>query len=225
MDNIKNFLKKEKIKYKDLELYKIAFTHSSYSNESNRNEESYERLEFLGDSVLGHVVAEHLYKNFNNFKEGDMTLVKHHLVSGGFIGEVAKKLEFEKMILLGAGEKNNELAFSIYGDLFESLVAAIYLDIGYIEAKKFIDKYITSEAKNIPLKTAKDSKTTLQELLQGEGRGTVNYKTYETTKNKSSKEFHSKVIFEEKVLGEGFGTSKKEAEKQAAKSALERMVK
>ena len=224
MEKIKIFLKKENIKYVDINIYKEAFSHSSYANESKKNERSYERLEFLGDSILGEVVAKYLYKNFPEYNEGDMTLVKHRLVNKDFIGEVGKRLGFEKIILLGVGEKNNELAFSIYGDLFESLVASIYLDLGYDAAKEFIDKHITSKAKDIPLENIKDPKTTLQEYLQGESRRTISYITTEKMDNKVKK-FYSNVMFGNDVLGTGIGLSKKEAEKEAAKSALERVVK
>ncbi len=223
MDNIKNFLKRENIKFNKIDLYKKAFTHSSYSNESKNNDESYERLEFLGDSILGKIVAEYLYKNFPGYKEGEMTLLKHHLVNKDFIGDVGKKLKFDEVILLGVGERNGELAFSIYGDLFEALTAAIYLDIGYDEAKEFIFKHINSKAKDIDVESLKDPKTRLQELLQGESRGSITYST-KVKPNSSNKIFVSKVIFEGETLGNGQGTSKKEAEKEAANLAIERMV-
>ena len=153
-----------------------------------------------------------------------MTLVKHYLVNKDFIGAVGKKLKFEEVILLGVGEKNSDLAFSIYGDLFESLVAAIYLDIGYKYAKEFVDKHITSKAKDIPLDNIKDPKTTLQELLQGESRESISYITKKTPGTDLQKQFYSEVMFEGNVLGKGTGSSKKEAEKQAARAAKERMV-
>lgn len=224
MDNIKNFLESEKIPYNKLDLYKVAFTHSSYSNESKENENSYERLEFLGDSILGKIVSEHLYKEFPEYDEGEMTLVKHRLVNKDFLGDLGKELKFEKIILLGVGEKNNELAFSIYGDLFESLIAAIYLDIGYDEAKKFVDKHITSKSKSISSENAKDPKTTLQELLQGESRGSITYNTSPNSIKGSPNKFISQVMFEGEILGKGEGPSKKDAQKEAAKAAIERMV-
>ena len=177
MEKIKDFLERENIKYKKIEMYEIAFLHSSYTHETPWDDESYERIEFLGDSVLGKVVSEFLYINFPTYDQGDMTLMKHYVVNKKFLAEVGKKLGLAELMWLGAGEDRNNLSDSVYEDVFEALVGAIYLDAGADEVKKFIHKNITSKVKEIDIEDVKDPKTKLQELLQSEKRQSVTYDT------------------------------------------------
>ncbi len=223
MEDIKKFLEDNEIKYNDLNKYELPFQHSSYTNETPEDDESNERLEFLGDSILGSVVVDFLYRNFPDHNQGEMTLIKHYFVNTEYLSKLGKELEIQNILRLGNGIDKDELPDSIYEDVFESLIGAIYLDAGMAEVKKFIDKHITSKMIGIDVEETKDPKTRLQELMQTEKRKSV---VYETDKffNEEDKLFTSRAIFEGTEIGVGRGPSKKEAEKDAAKNALERMV-
>lgn len=222
MEQIKAFLKKENIKYKDLKQYELPFLHTSYTHETPWDDESYERLEFFGDSVLGGVVSKFLYLNFPQYDQGDMTLLKHFVVNKEFLAKVGRKLKLHELLWLGVGEDRYNLSDSVYEDVFEALVGAIYLDAGRKEASKFIHKHITSNLEHITLDDVKDPKTKLQEMLQVEKRMSVTYDT--DKKPDEDKLFTSRVIFGESIIGVGKGTSKKDAEKAAAKDAIERQA-
>lgn len=219
---VENFLKKEGIKYNDVWNYELPFLHSSYTHETPWDDESYERLEFLGDSILGKIVSEHLYLEYPNYDQGDMTLVKHYVVNKEFLANVGRELELHKVLELGQGEDRNNLSDSVFEDVFEALVGAIYLDAGTDEINKFISKHITSKIPNISLNDVKDPKTRLQELLQSETRKSVTYDT--DGRPDENKLFSSRAMFDGQAMGSGKGSSKKEAEKAAAKDAIERMV-
>ena len=222
---LKAFLKKNDIKYNNIHYYKKAFTHSSFSHESQNDDKSYERLEFLGDSILGKIVAEHLFLKYPNYDQGDMTLVKHHLVNKNFLAVVGKKLGFEKVMFLGEGEDRNSLSVSIFEDVFESLVAAIYLDSGSKAANDFVHKHICSKSAKVSVVDIKDPKTRLQELLQSVKRKSVTYKIVKEEKIDNVNYFNAIVMFDGNKLGAGRGLSKKEAEKEAAKNAYKKVAK
>ncbi|NQX83169.1 MAG: ribonuclease III [Mycoplasmataceae bacterium] len=222
MDNIKKFIEKQGIKYKNIENYEISFLHPSYTHETKQNNESYERMEFLGDSILGKSVTEYLYLNFPQYDQGDMTLMKHFVVNKEFLAVIGKELKLHELIWLGAGEDKNNLSDSVFEDTFESLVGAIYLDAGNEEVEKFIYKHITSKLSSIDINSVKDPKTKLQELLQSETRQSVTYKT--DGRSNEEKIFASKAMFNDSIIGQGQGFSKKEAEKSAAQDAIERMA-
>ncbi len=223
MSSIKEFLENQGIKYNNIEEYELAFVHSSYINENDSSAESNERIEFLGDSVLGHIVAEYLYVNFPNYDQGEMTQLKHHFVNTGYLSMIGKEIQIDKYMKLGEGTRKSGLSDSMYEDAIESLVGCIYLDAGLEETKKFIHRHITSKLNDVTVDDVKDSKTKLQELLQTESRNSV---TYNTDKffNEKDKMFTARAIFEGDIIGVGRGNSKKEAEKEAARNALERMV-
>lgn len=225
MNKIKKFLEKEKINYVDLNNYELSFSHSSYTHETREDDESYERLEFLGDSILGNIVAEYLYINFPEYDQGVMTLMKHYVVNKDYLSMVGKKLNLVEPLRLGAAFQDinkDEISSSIYEDVFEALVGAIFLDAGLEETKLFVHKHITSNLHKISENDVKDSKTKLQELLQSESRGSVIYKTSKFANDNGM--FESKILFDDSILGKGSGYSKKEAEKEAARDALERMA-
>ncbi len=223
MNNLKEFLEEQGILFNDIKQYELAFIHSSYINEHPGVYESNERVEFLGDSILGHVVAEYLYKNFPQYNQGDMTLLKHHFVNTEYLSKIGKEIEIEKYMLIGTGIFKTGFSDSMYEDAIESLVGVIYLDAGIVEAEKFIHKHITSKIESMNLEDTKDPKTKLQELMQTESRNSV---TYSTDKHfdPTDKMFTSRAMFDGNSIGVGRGTSKKEAEKEAAKNALERMA-
>ncbi len=223
MEKIKHFLNEQKIPYNDLSQYEIAFLHSSYTNETPEDDESNERIEFLGDSILGHIVAEYLYKNFPKYNQGDMTLIKHHFVNTEYLSNIGRKLQLEKLSKFGHGVDVNNLSNAIYEDIVESLIGVIYLDAGLKATENFIYKHILSKMKDVSIDDMKDSKTKLQELMATEKRGTVFYKT-DNKFNEEDKMFTSRVYFDDVIIGLGKGLSKKDAEKAAANNALERMV-
>ncbi len=226
MTKVKKFLKSQDLNFKNIELYENAFLHSSYTHETPWDDVSYDRLEFLGDSVLGKIVAEYLYKNFPEYGEGDMTLLKHHFVNKEYLAKVGRKLKLEELMFLGQGEKIEELSDSVFEDVFESLVGAIYLDLGHDVVSGWLDKLILSNISSVKPIDTKDSKTRLQEMLQSDKRKSVKYKTDEgKRKEDNTLIFTAQAIFEDTTIGEGSGTSKKEAEKDAAKDAIDRMAK
>ncbi len=220
---IKEFLENQGINFKDIKQYELAFIHSSYINENDNTAESNERIEFLGDSILGHIVAEFLYVNFPDYDQGEMTQIKHHFVNTDYLSKIGKEIEIDKYMKLGEGTQKSGLSDSMYEDAIESLVGCIYLDAGLEETAKWIHKHITSKLQDVTVDDVKDSKTKLQELLQTESRNSVTYDTDKFFDDKDKK-FTSRAVFEGDIIGVGRGLSKKEAEKEAAKNALERMV-
>ncbi len=225
MTKIANFLKSQNLNYKDISLYEPAFLHSSYTHETPWDDESYDRLEFLGDSILGKIVSEYLYINFPEYDQGDMTLIKHFFVNKEYLAKVGRELGLQKLMFLGQGEDPNNLSDSVFEDVFESLVGAIYLDLGHEILVKWLDKLILKKIDSIKPEETKDPKTRLQEMLHLDKRKAVFYNTNNGDRdNDGNLVFKAQAIFEDNVVGEGYGPSKKEAEKIAAKDAIERMV-
>ncbi len=220
---IKEFLEEQGINYNNIESYELAFVHSSYINEAGGNgRESNERIEFLGDSILGHIVSEFLYKEFPQYDQGDMTLLKHHFVNTEYLSKVGREIGIVDYMKFGVGTQTHTISNSIYEDAIESLVGVIYLDAGIKETEKFIHKHITSKMVGITVDDVKDPKTKLQELMQTENRKSVTYNTDKFFDE--DKMFTSRAMFDGHPIGEGKGLSKKEAEKNAAANALERMA-
>lgn len=210
--------------FRDKELLVRALTHSSYANEQKTK--SYERLEFLGDSVLGFVTAEYLFQNFPGLPEGQLTKTRASLVCEKSLCAFSKKIGVGDFMLLSHGEirtGGNERP-SILADMFESILAAIYLDSGSLEeAKKFILTYIAPAAKTAGTKTFKDYKTTLQEIIQQNPEEQIRYVVTGESGPDHNKHFVVEVHLNSNVIGKGGGKSKKEAEQQAARVALELM--
>lgn len=219
-------LLEEKIgyKFKDINYLKTALTHSSYANE--HGEKSYERLEFLGDSVLGFVTAEFLFKNFPDLPEGKLTKYRAELVCERSLYNFSKELNLGEYMLLSHGEirTGGRERQSILADMFESLSAAIYKDSGSLnEAKKFILRYIEPASKNLGKKSFKDYKTTLQEIIQQNPEEKISYELIGQSGPDHNKHFVVQVKINNNIIGKGGGKSKKEAEQQAARVALELM--
>lgn len=219
----------EKLKYtfKNKALLVNALTHSSYANE-NRAEgvPSNERLEFLGDSVLGFVSAEHLYASEPEFQEGKMTRLRAELVCEQNLHAVACDLELGKYLRIGHGEERSggRKRTSILADAVEAVIAAIYLDGGIEPARGFIMRNILSP-ESIEAHHSADYKTELQELIQQKPGQSVSYIAAGESGPDHDKVFLSKVALNGQVLGEGSGRTKKEAEQSAARAALERLKK
>lgn len=217
----------EKIGYRfrDEKLLTTALTHSSYANESNGAAVCNERLEFLGDSVLGFTVADALYRRYGSMPEGRMTRLRSELVCEQSLHQVAVSLELGRYIRFGKGMAHNggrERA-SILADAVEALIAALYLDGGYAEAKKFIDERLLFQLGEQEPLYLSDAKTALQELVQQHSGQVLSYELLDESGPDHLKTFRVEVRLNGKPLGEGSGHSKKEAEQAAAAQALKQI--
>ena len=210
--------------FQNRELLENALTHSSRANESRGKLPSNERLEFLGDSILGMVVADHLYRGHPDLPEGDLTRTRAALVCEESLVEVAQALNLGEYLRLGKGESSGggRERPSIQADAVEAVLAAIYLDGGIGSARKFIQKFILSRETD-GLAKPLDHKTALQELVQRESGQVLRYRLVGEEGPDHNKRFFVEVTLNGQAVGSGSGRSKKEAEQAAAKDALEKM--
>ena len=211
-------------KFKDERLLQRALTHTSYANECNEgHNKSNERLEFLGDSVLGIITAEHFYLNFKDLPEGELTKLRAATVCENSLSSFARQLGLGEYLLLGKGEMctGGSDSHSILADAFAALIAAIYLDGGIEEAKKFVLKYVDKAVEEH--RGFKDYKTVLQEVIQKNPGEVIEYVLVKESGPDHNKRFEVEVHLNSNVIGKGVGTSKKKAEQLAAKEALELM--
>ena len=211
-------------KFKDERLLQRPLTHTSYANECNEgHNKSNERLEFLGDSVLGIITAEHFYLNFKDLPEGELTKLRAATVCENSLSSFARQLGLGEYLLLGKGEMctGGSDRPSILADAFEALIAAIYLDGGIEEAKKFVLKYVDKAVEEH--RGFKDYKTVLQEVIQKNPGEVIEYVLVKESGPDHNKRFEVEVHLNSNVIGKGVGTSKKKAEQLAAKEALELM--
>ena len=213
--------------FKNTDLLKNALTHSSYANE-NRAEgcSSNERLEFLGDSVLGFITAKHLYAMEPSLPEGKMTRLRAELVCEQSLHGVALDLELGKYIRMGHGEEKNggRSRASILADAVEAVIAAMYLDGGIEGPERFIERMILSP-ESIEAHHAADYKTELQELVQQKSGQVLSYIPAGESGPDHAKVFAARVSLNGEVIGEGSGRTKKEAEQAAACEALKKLTK
>ena len=213
-------------KFKNKILLQTALTHTSYAYE--RKVESNEKLEFLGDSILEFISSEYIYNNYKKLREGEMTKVRASVVCEESLREVAKRHNFSDFLNLGKSEKKarNEVRPAIMADSVEAVIAAIYLDGGIEPVKKFI---IENLKDSIEVATKhigqKDYKTVLQEILQKHGEVHIEYKIIKESGPDHDKIFSAEVSCNGKPLATGNGRSKKLAEMEAAKNALESIKK
>lgn len=207
-------------------LLETALTHSSYANERHtEGVVSYERLEFLGDSILGLTAAEFLYAHRPALPEGRMTRLRAELVCESSLHRTALALGLGEFMRLGRGEEltgGRERA-SILADMVEAVIAAIYLDGGLDEAKKFIMAKVLSGAEISGDHPSADYKTALQELVQRGGEVQIRYDLVRESGPDHDKTFTFSVSVDGETVGEGSGKTKKEAEQMAARRALERL--
>lgn len=211
--------------FKNTELLERAMTHSSYANENRADGVlDNERLEFLGDSVLGMNTALHLFKKYPDEPEGELTKMRSSLVCTGSLAERAKAINLGDMLRLGHGEESGggRSRASILADAFEALIGAIYLDSGEESARKFIKKFVF-EAEKGGEWSVTDYKTTLQEIVQKNRGEKLSYKMLESNGPDHERSFTVQVLINSNPIGEGYGHSKKEAEQMAAREALKLM--
>ena len=212
-------------RFQNITLLQNALTHSSYANERWHDaSRSNERLEFLGDSVLGMVVAEYLYKNFPNRPEGELTKMRADMVCEQTLAAVAAKVELGRHILLGHGEDRfgGRTRGSILADAVEALIAACFLDGGIEAAKGIIQRFILTDVPVNKLHNT-DYKTALQELVQQKKNQVLSYNLVEESGPDHDKHFVVEVSLNGQVVGTGSGSAKKRAEQQAARNAMERL--
>ena len=208
------------------ELLTTALTHSSYANERKAQHIQYnERLEFLGDAVLSVVVSDYIFKHCPDLPEGELTKLRASLVCEKSLYEFAKQIDLGKYLLLSKGERHNGGAErpSILSDAFEALIAAIYIDGGITPASKHILNFVVPAIKGSRKKQVKDYKTTLQEIIQKNPGERLEYVLVSESGPDHNKHFVFEVHLNSNVIGKGGGRSKKEAEQQAAREALELM--
>lgn len=210
--------------FKNKLLLKNALTHTSYANENNVK--SNEKLEFLGDSILEFISSKYIYKKYPNLKEGEMTKVRADVVCEKSLYKVACMHNFSDFLFIGKSQiinKGNERP-SILADSVEAVIAAIYFDSGLEAAEKFIVEnlkdYIETASKHVGMK---DHKTVLQERLQVHGDVKIKYDIINESGPDHDKTFTARVSVNGNVLAEGNGRTKKEAEMEAAKKALDNM--
>ena len=211
--------------FRNINLLQNALTHSSYANERYHNSlMSNERLEFLGDSILGMVVAEHLYRNFPDRPEGELTRMRADMVCERALAEVANRLSLGQHLLLGHGEERfgGRSRESILADAVESVIAATYVDGGMNAAVGFIRKFILCDVPAQRLRNA-DYKTTLQELVQQKKNQVLTYELVGESGPDHDKKFDVEVCLNGQVVGRGVGSSKKRAEQEAARVAMENL--
>ena len=205
--------------FKDKELLKIALTHSSYANE-NKMPVNNERLEFLGDSVLGFVTAEYLFSEFKGRPEGELTKLRAAVVCEKSLFRFAEKISLGQYIFMGKGEEHSggRNRPSIVSDAFEAVIAAMYIDGGFDAVRPYILGFIKDAVKREA--SFKDNKSLLQEEIQKNKGNTLVYEEIGESGPDHEKVFSFVVKLNGKVIGEGQGKSKKEAEQAAAGDAL-----
>lgn len=224
MDTLQTLQKKLNYTFSNIELLRHALAHSSYANE-HRNEVpgSNERLEFLGDSVLGLIAAEFLYQNYRHLPEGDLTKMRAQLVCEDSLFGFAGQIGLGDYLLLGHGEElaGSRTRPSIVSDAFEAVLAAIYIDGGLEAAKTYALPFLSRGAEEIVSKRRRsDYKTALQEIAQQNPGELIHYELIDATGPDHAKVFKVHCFINSNLLGEGIGKSKKEAEQLAAKEAL-----
>ncbi|MCD7808224.1 MAG: ribonuclease III [Erysipelotrichaceae bacterium] len=223
---ILDFLQKEEIPFNDLGLYKEAFTHPSYANESHDYKKDYERLEFMGDAVLQLYVSKFIFQLLPDVPEGTLTTLRSKLVREESLARFSRELHLGELLYLGIGEEKSggRERESVLANIFESFIGALYLDCGEKEVLKMLEKTIYKHVNDLDYDDITDYKTTLQELMQADQRKTVTYQLLDASGPSNAPEFTVAAMMDDMRLGVGKGTSKKRAEQQAAKAALNKLA-
>ena len=225
MKQLKEFQEQIGYQFQNEGLLRQALTHSSYANEKHmRKLSDNERLEFLGDAVLEIVSSEFLYHSYPNVSEGELTKKRASIVCEPTLALCTKEIHLGEYLLLGKGEEHTggRERKSILSDALEAVIGAIYLDGGFANAKEFISKYILTDIEHKQL--FYDSKTILQELVQGEHEQ-VTYVLVDESGPDHNKSFTVEVILKGECISSGVGHTKKAAEQEAAYKALKRLMK
>ena len=224
--NIKEWLSKKGIEVNDLALIEQAFVHSSYANEHKQVHDN-ERLEFMGDAVLQLWSSIHIYAITPALSEGEMTKMRSQLVCEGALATYVRELGIAKFLYLGSGEEKTggRDKDAILADMFEAFLGALFLDQGLEAVDILLNEVLLPHLKgNDDLILRKDYKTLLQEYVQADNRRSVKYVLVEESGPSNAPTFVMNVVVDDIVLGTGKGSSKKQAEQNAAKDAFDKMV-
>lgn len=221
MKNIKELLVKLNIKPHRLDVYEEAFTHASFNADANTKHHDYERLEFLGDSVINIVITEHAYKSHPEMGQGNLTKIKSTLGATTSLAAHALQYGLDQYIRVGnsfvAEIKQSK---HLLEDVFEAFIGAIYLDQGFDFTQKFLLKIFAKDIEEFKSSEIQDYKSRLQEEVQAEHRESVSYELISEEGPGHNRRFTVRVLFDGIELGVGTGSTKKEAEQNAAKEAL-----
>lgn len=223
-DGLLLFQKRAGIRFRRLDLLDLAFCHRSFANETSQNVDNNERLEFLGDSVLGVVIADYLFKVLPNRPEGDLARVKSHVVSENALARIALNLGINVYVRVGRGEElsGGRTKKALLSDCLEAVIGAWYLDAGFEKASRFILRYFKDIIDTVLAdRHQKDYKTLLQEVVQKRFHTYPRYVLERKTGPDHQKKFWMSVQVQGDSYGPGEGCSKKDAEQEAARLAYE----
>jgi ribonuclease III len=224
--NFEQFQKEIGFFFQDQKLLKQAFTHSSYVNEHRKHElQDNERLEFLGDAVLELAVSQYLFRKYPKMPEGDLTKLRASIVCEPSLVHFAETLHFNDLVLLGKGEELTGGRFrpALLADAFEAFIGALYLDQGFPLVLTFLERYVFPKINEGAFSHAMDYKSLLQEIVQQDKDGQIEYKIIDERGPAHNREFVANVFIQNERYGHGIGRTKKEAEQMAAKEALSKL--
>ena len=221
-NKLEAFYKKMNIKPVNEDLYLLAFTHPSYNADAKTKHHDYERLEYMGDAVIGYVVADLVYKMHPNMDQGLMSKLRSNIVRSSSLAEYARRFNYPEFITAGQSIQHDQIAKSnkILEDVFEASMGAIYLDLGIKVAYGVIKKVVLQDVKNVDIYELTDAKTRLQEEMQAAYQDRVSYELVRQDGPAHNRTFTVNVTFNGQVLATGKGKSKKAAEEDAARIAL-----
>ena len=220
--HIEALQEKLQIKISKPEIFYTACVHRSYQNEVSRKVSNNERLEFLGDSILSTVVSEFLFEKFPDFNEGELSFAKSKIVEASICASCVRQLEVESFLFLGKGEASNlgKGRDTIIADFFEALIGAIFCDLGFSETKRFLLDHFSSFWIDLGLKKEENEKVNLQEYCQKKFQEIPEYRLILEEGPDHDKKFIVAVFIQGRQLGDGVGSSKKQAQQNAAKAAM-----
>lgn len=207
------------------ELIETALTHSSYTNEHREGQaQNYERLEFLGDSILGFFTAEYLFSEYRD-AEGELTRMRAALVCEASLASVAAELRVGDFLRIGRGEESSggRARRSVLADVVEATISAIYLDGGEAPAREFVRRFVLTPERVAASARTEDYKTALQEFVQRSRTSVLEYRLADESGPDHRKSFEAEALINGEVVGRGSGSSKKKAEQAAARDACERL--
>ncbi len=222
LKTLENFADKLGVKFEHIEILHVALTHKSYANEFEPRIMYNERLEFLGDAVLGLATATYLFEHFTHLKEGELTKTRSGIVRQSTLTRVAEEIKLDELLLLGP----TELAFgrgrnSNLEDALEAVIGAIYLDCGWEVARDYVFRQFESEFERVKVTgIPKDYKSKLQEIIQKQPPKKLSYADLGASGPDHMRSFESAALIDGKIFGRGVGRSKKAAEQEAARAAL-----